>query len=282
MTSKKQIFITKASGIKEIFSVEKLSQSLKKAGAGEQIISEIVSDIDSWIIEGMSTRNIYNRAFSLLRKSRQQLAAKYKLKNAMMELGPTGHPFEFFTGQILQSLGYSTEVAKVIEGYCIKHEVDVIATKGKTQFFVECKFYHSQDKLANVQVPLYIKSRVDDIIRRRKDMKEYEGFNFQGWIVTNTRFTLDALEFGQCSGLQLLSWDFPKGKGLREIIDQEKIFPVTVLTSLNKSQKQNLLEKAIVICRQIHNNPDIVNFLQLKEKQKINLFKEVDSLCAST
>ncbi len=282
MTDKKNITITKASGEKEIFSPEKLANSLRRSGAEEQIIDEIVRDIHSWITEGMSTKHIYNRAFSLLRKSKNQLAARYKLKNAMMELGPTGHPFEFFTGQIMEVMGYSTEVARVIEGRCVKHEVDVIATKENIQCFVECKFYQSQDKLANVQVPLYIRSRVDDIIQNRQSMSEYEGFNFQGWIVTNTRFTQDAIDFGLCSGLHLLSWDFPKGKGLKEIIDRERIFPVTVLNSLSKRQKQILLEKGIVICRQILSDPESINVLHLNEKQKSKLISEIELLCVSS
>lgn len=273
-----QPYITKASGEKELFSIEKLTQSLKKSGAEDQIINTIVKDIHSWIYEGISTKKIYNRAFTLLRKYRQQSAAKYKLKNAIMELGPTGHPFEFFTGQVLEALGYKTEVAKVIEGHCVIHEVDVIATSGKTQLFVECKFYQSQGKLANVQVPLYIKSRVDDIIYKRKELTEFQGFHFQGMIVTNTRFTQDALQFGLCSGLNLLSWDFPQGKGLREIVDKKKIFPVTVLTTLKKSHKQSLLHKGIVICHQIQNNPQIIDFLQLNEKEKQYLFAEIDAL----
>ncbi|HKL31694.1 MAG TPA: restriction endonuclease, partial [Tangfeifania sp.] len=228
--------IRKASGEAEPFSQEKLEASLRRAGAGEETISEIAGDIKSWLTDGESTKNIYSRAFRLLRKKRSSLAARYKLKKAIMELGPSGYPFEHFIGQIMKNQGFEVQTGLVVEGHCITHEMDVIATKDSVQRLVECKFRNSQGKVSSVQVPLYVRSRVDDIIKKRKTLPEFQGLDFQGWLVTNTRFSLDAIQYGTCSGLNMLSWDHPQKNGLKDLIERDRIFPITTLVNLTKKQ----------------------------------------------
>ena len=272
------IFITKASGEKELFAVEKLKDSMRRAGAKEEIIDKIAEDISSWIYDGITTQKIYARAFSLLRKKTKHLASRYKLKKAIMELGPTGYPFEHFIGKIMEIQGYSTKVGQLVEGFCVSHEVDVVATRNKEQVFVECKYGQTPGKTVSVQVPLYIRSRVDDIIKKRLENKEFDSFSFLGKLVTNTRFTTDAIDYGKCSGLSLLSWDYPLGKGLKDIIDQGNIYPVTVLQNLTKNQKQNLLERGMVICRQVMEQPEVLDEFQLPKKQYKDLMEELDKI----
>lgn len=271
-----QITIKKASGEEELFKVEKLKESMRKAGAEEKVIEQVADDIGSWIYDGVSTQKIYARAFSILRKKKKFVASRYKLKKAIMELGPTGYPFEHLIGKVMELKGYAVEVGKTINGQCVSHEVDVVATKGKKQYFVECKYGQSPGKTVNVQVPLYIRSRVDDIVNKRKGSGDFEGYEFGGWVVTNTRFTSDAIDYGKCSGLNLLSWDYPAGKGLKDIIDQEKIYPVTVLHNLTKNQKQNLMERDIVICRQIMEKQEVLDEFQLSKNQFRNLMEELE------
>ncbi len=271
--------IKKASGELQPFSSSKLENSLRRAGAENELIQEIVKDIQSWLTEGMTTRNIYARAFMLLRRKKRSLAARYSLKNAIMQLGPTGFPFEQFIGQVFKQQGFDVLVGQEINGKCVTHEVDVIATANGTQRLVECKYYNSQDKFASVQVPLYIRSRVDDIIKMRKSMPEFKDLSFEGWIVTNTRFTSDALSFGTCSGLNLLSWNHPQENGLKDLIEQFGVFPITTLTLLTKAEKQILIDKDIVHCRQLLQHPEILNSLDLKDDKRRKIMEEVSDLC---
>ena len=208
-------------------------------------------------------------------------AARYKLKDALMEMGPTGHPFEFFTGEVYKALGYATQVSITLNGKCVTHEVDVIATKDKHQRYIECKYYQSTGKNANVQVPLYIHSRVEDIIHMKKTDPQFNDFTFSGGIVTNTRFTSDAEAYGKCCGLHLLSWDYPKGNGLKDIIDREKIYPITSLSSLTKAQKATLMERGVVICRQVSQNEAELNALNLTKNRRRKVLEELHDLISN-
>lgn len=271
--------IKKASGEYEPFSPAKLQSSLQRAGAEEKISAEIASDVLNWIEEGVSTKKIYGRAFRLLRRKRRSTAARYSLKKAIMELGPSGYPFEHFVGHLFEFLGYSVEVGQTVDGQCVTHEVDVVATKGKQQHLVECKYHNSQGKFSSIQVPLYIRSRVNDIMETRLKLPEFSGFTFHGWIVTNTRFTSDAADYGRCSGLNLLSWDYPEGKSLKGLTEHYSAFPVTALTHLTKAHKQYLLKNEIVICRELANREEILDTLQLSEQKKRKVIAELNELC---
>lgn len=273
-----EILIQKASGEKEVFDSKKLLSSLKRSGASEEIANKVVAEILTKLYDGITTREIYNSAFKKLRSIKNSNAARYSLKNAIMDLGPTGYPFEYFVGEVFASQGFEVEVGQVIKGHCVTHEVDVIATKNNTQYLVECKFYNSHGKYANVQVPLYIKSRIDDIVAYRKNLNEYKDTDFHGWVVTNTRFTDDALSYGKCIGLKMMGWDIPQKNSLKDIIEQTNIFPITVLTNLTKKDKAILLEKGIVLCRHILKNPKLLDHLFIKENKKAQILKEVKEL----
>ncbi len=275
----KEILITKASGEQELFSKYKLEHSLRKSGADEQVIARIVEKIENWIFPGVSTKKIYGKAFSLLRKELSGSSGKYKLKQAIMELGPTGYPFEQFVGQIFKQKGFRTEVGIVVEGKCVTHEMDVIATDTNAQHLMECKYSTDQGKQVSVQVPLYVRSRVDDIIRKREQNQKYQGLSFTGWVVTNTRFSSDSIDYGECSGLKLLAWDYPVGKGLKDIIDEMKIYPLTVLHHLSKQDLKILLNKDIVTCKQLLDKKELITSLGVKDKKKEALIKELEKLC---
>ncbi len=276
---KKNPIIKKASGEQEPFSIEKLENSLKRSGAKDDIIASIKDDIWQSLYDGISTRKIYKKAFELLRKEQRSMAARYSLKKAIMQFGPTGYPFEHFVAQILACQGYKIKIGKTIQGHCVTHEVDVIATNNDTQCLIECKFYNSQGKYCSVQVPLYIRSRVDDIVKKREQLNKFENFEFQGWVVTNTRFTTEAIDYGLCAGLTMVSWDFPKKSSLKYLVEKHRIFPITVLTHLTKKHKEFLLENGIVICRQLIKKPNMLDQFSMTDKKRELIIKEANELC---
>lgn len=273
------IWIKKSSGEEEQFAIYKLERSLRNAGADNDSIEVIVSDIESWITTGVTTKQIYTRAFQLLRRQKTNSASRYKLKQAMLELGTTGYPFEQFIGQLFKAQGFEVQVGQILDGCCVTHEIDVIATSKKVQHLVECKYSQTQGKQVSVQVPLYVRSRVDDIIKKRKDSPDYNEFSFTGWVVTNTRFSLDSIQYGKCCGLHLLAWDYPNGNGLKEIIEKLKIYPVTVLSQLAQKDKLKLIDQGIVSCNQLLKEPNVLDLFQLTATKYNSVLKEIKAIC---
>jgi hypothetical protein len=277
--NKEAILIKKASGEEEPFSVNKLERSLLNAGAKRDTVLQILKDIERWIYPGVTTKKIYARAFSILRLEKTTSSLRYRLKQAILELGPTGYPFEILIGKLFQHMGFTTEVGVVIEGNCVSHEMDVIATHDMSQHLAECKYHKDQGKQVSVQVPLYVRSRVNDIITKRQSMQKYRDFAFTGWVVTNTRFSSDSIQYGKCSRLKLLAWDYPAGNGLKENIEKYKLYPITVLRNLMVKEKQSLLDQGIVTCSQLLENPDPLKSLELSKTKYNLLMKELHDIC---
>src|SRR3972149_12283764 len=119
--------IIKASGEREPFSSDKLWYSLELAGASPFSIEKVIGYITKEIKDGTETSLIYRHAFNILRKFERPAAARYSLKKAIMELGPSGHPFEKLVGKLLLADGFSVEVGKIVQGACVSHEIDVVA-----------------------------------------------------------------------------------------------------------------------------------------------------------
>ncbi len=272
------VHIRKASGELEIFSPEKLAQSLRAAGADDAMAAEILADIEGWLTDGVSTRKIYARALSRLGRRKKIAGARYRVKGALMELGPSGHPFEAFTGEIFRAKGFETEVAVVVEGAAVTHEMDVVATGGGVQHLVECKYSQSRDGYVSIQVPLYVRSRVDDIVARRRELPEFSGLEFTGWVVTNTRFSDESLRYSAHYGIELLSWDFPVGAGLREIIDRERLYPVTILTALSQREKEGLIASGLVTCALLERTPGALDELRLGGSRRDAVARELDAI----
>lgn len=268
------IDIVKYSGERVKFSLDKLKASLRSTGADEKLIKSIVNVVRDELYQGISTKEIYNRAFSLLKEKESILASKYKLKKAIYELGPTGFPFERFVAAILQYSGYEVQVGKIVNGACVSHEVDVIARKNSDYIIAECKFHSDRGNNCNVKVPLYIQSRYRDILDQQKLDPPTSG-----WVVTNTRFTQDAIAYGECAGLYLLSWDYPKKDSLKNRIDRLGLYPITVSTVLTQREKQFLLSRDIVLCRQLFKDKFYLDHLGISEERKRIILDEVNTLC---
>lgn len=271
-----KVFIEKSSGEGEKFSISKLHNSLKRSGADKATINKIIDVVQDELYQGISTKEIYNRAFALLKKNQPIYASKYKLKKSIYELGPTGFPFEKFIGALLEFSGYSIEIGFFLQGKCVTHEIDVIAKKNEEFIVAECKFHSDRSKKCDVKIPLYIHSRYQDILMNYKDSKN--GPN-EGWVVTNTQFTKDALIYGKCSGLHLLSWDFPVDNGLKDRIDRLRLYPVTVSTLLTNREKQFLISRDVVLLRQLLKDKFYLDHLGISEKRKEKIFKEINMLC---
>ena len=277
-SNKKEIIITKASGETEPFDVSKLKASLKNAGADDDTINEVAADIENWVYNGVTTGKIYARAYKIFRRKKSSGAMRYKLKKALYRMGPTGYPFEHLIGELFRRQGYKVEVGQVVEGITITHEMDVIATKDREQNLMECKFAHDQGNRLSVQVPLYVHSRVNDIVEKRQQQDQYKNLSFTPWVVTNARFSSDSLEYSRCKGIELLGWDYPKDNALKDILEREKIYPVTILKHLNKKEKQRLMENGIVTCAQLMNEPDRLNQLGLSKKKQSSVKKELEEI----
>ena len=271
--------IIKASGESEVFQKDKLLQSLMRAGASTILAEKVASEVAKGLRNGMSTKHIYKKAHELLRRAARPVAGRYHLKNGIMELGPSGFPFELYVSEILKQNGFEVQVGKIVEGRCVNHEVDVIAQKDNRHFMIECKYHNSSGMVCDVKIPLYIQARFQDVEARWKLIPGHAEKFHQGWVVTNTRFSEDAVQYGRCMNMNLVGWDYPPNNAIKDWIDGSGLHPVTSLTTLTQKEKQQLLDKNIVLCKTIHHNHALLQNIEINQPRLQKVLDECSALC---
>lgn len=239
------IKIEKASGELEEYSETKIRESASRIGVPKALQDEMLGEIRSRLYEGIKTSEIFAIIKTYLGQAGSpHLASKYNLKSALAELGPSGYPFEKFAAELLTAKGFTCQTNQVMSGKCVSHEVDVTAVKNGITYLVEAKFHKSTNQRTDVRVALYIHARFLDLSSRLPDGMQ------KPWIITNTRFSTDALTYATCVGIEVTSWGHPKGEGIMDLIEQTKLHPITILDGLDTEDKRRLLAAGIVTCRQ--------------------------------
>ena len=273
------ILVLKSNGDQVPFDRNKILNALKLAGAKNDESYEILKQIELKLYNGIPTRKIFQLAYSLLKKKKShRVAGRYRLKKAIFEMGPSGYPFEIFIGALFESFGYKVKVGQQVQGKCVQHEIDVIAIKPGEQIIIECKFHGDYRAKTNVQVPLYINSRFNDIKDKWVEEDQYKELNIKGYVVTNSRFTQDAIKYAECAGLGLISWDYPKEGSLKYFIDKSGLHPITSLHTLNKTQRKHFLDEGIVLCRELLKHEDLMRKYLFSDNQISKVLGEVKVL----
>lgn len=262
------INVIKANKRQEPFNEEKLMNSIRRAGIPRNIEENVLEHIKAKLYDGISTSEIYQHIIEFLASSEHPYSrTSYSLKEGIMQLGPTGYPFEDFIAALLRSFGYQTKVRQILSGECITHEIDVIASKDGKSSMIEAKFHNSPGVRSQIHVGLYTQARFEDV-KERNHLDE-------AWLVTNTKTTTDVNTYALCKKIKVISWSYPEGESLRDMIEKSRLHPITILTSLSQSQKRTLLDNHIVLCKDIFLDNSLVDVLFLSPQDKQKLLSEV-------
>lgn len=272
------ITITKASGTKEPFSEEKIIRSLSKSGLSPDTANQTVDYLKQHLGEGMTTSSIYSHVASFLQKNAPvENYFNYALKRSVMDMGPSGYPFEVLVSDLLRRDNFKTEVGVITQGKCITHEIDIIAQKGEKKYFIECKFHNTPGFKTDVQVALYTYARFLDV-NNIQIQNNPANTNFS-WLITNTKVTSEVIDYCQCVNLLVTTWNQPKG-GLHDMIITSGLHPVTLLYEIPKSKIKFMLDLGIVTCTRLKTailNGEVNTLLDNNEKSLI--LKNIGRIC---
>lgn len=273
------INVIKASGTREPFSEEKIVRSLARSGISLDTASQTVDYLKRHLKPDITTGAIYGHVSTYLQQNAPvENYFNYGLKRAVMDMGPSGFPFEVLISDILKKQNYRTEIGVVTQGKCVTHEIDVIAQKDSEKYFIECKFHNTPGFKTDVQVALYTYARFLDVDSAQKNMGN-DTNNF-GWLITNTKVTSEVIDYGKCVDLKVTTWNYPKGNGLQDIIMASGLHPITLLTAVPKDKIKFLLDLGIVSCA--HLKQAILNQEThdlLNENEKSVILNNISAIC---
>lgn len=272
----------KASGEKQAWDPRRLRQSLSRAGVPDKVARQLVRELDQHLDAKVTSAKVFREVRDRLAARDAVLAARYGLKQAIVALGPEGYRFERLTARVLAAQGFTVQVGQVVQGHCVSHEVDVVALKDDKHFMVECKFHTTQGKKCDVKIPLYIHARFKDIEERWMKLPGHASRFHQAWLVNNTRFTGDALQYGACRGMHLVGWDYPEGGSLRELVEQTSCWPITCLHQLSKREVKFLLEKDVLICEDLVSHPALLEQAGIEAARRATILELAGALSGAS
>lgn len=277
----KKVLVEKSDGVVEPFNIEKLKRSLINSEASIVLANEIAEEVRKQITDKMTTEQIYKIAFDRLKKTEIKTASRYSLRRSLLDLGPTGFPFEKFIAKIFQEKGYKTRVGITLRGNCVSHEIDVVASDSDDLILCEIKFHNNLKVKTDTRVTLYVKARYDDLKDREFMLFDKKLKPTSGTLITNTKFTNNAKKYSKCAGLDLISWDYPKKGNLYDLIEETGVQPVTSLISVTKAQKEKMVNNGLIDCADLKNNRKLLSTIGIPKNKIDAVIEEAETICLS-
>ena len=277
---KSGIKIIKASGKEETYSRQKLCRSLKATGAPKTLVDRVCHIVEKEISHGTTTEEIFRTTAKYLKEENPILAAKYSLKQSIMELGPSGFLFEQYIGAILEEYGYKVKTNQMMKGESgVFHEIDILASTKDTHYIIEAKYHNGRGVKTNVPIAMYAFARLLDIAGQQKK-KEKE--NHKAWLVTNTKFTRSTIRYSLHNDIKLTGWSYPKQDNLQRLIEAKSLYPVTILPSVNQYAREQFAKHNLYFAKDLINltAKQFQKLFGIHQKVSINIQSEAMALCA--
>ena len=220
-------------------------------GADSYVANEVADRIEKRLYEGITTQLILQLIFSYMRKYRPGVGHLYDLKQGISLMEPKPE-FELFIQVLLAHTGFEVTPNRVLRGKCGEHEVDGIARKEGVTYFVEVKHhfsYHALTGLDESRIAWAVLEDVTDAFTAGLTDLRID----RAVIVTNTRYSEHAIQYGKCKNLIQIGWTSPEHFGLRDAIEENKLYPLSCLRDVSVEARLRLVNSGIVLIKQLLN-----------------------------
>jgi Holliday junction resolvase-like predicted endonuclease len=243
------IFVTKADGTRQPFDESKVVRTCLRMHATQEQAKSVADKIKKKIYDGIPTRKILQLIFDYMEKYKPEIRHRLDLREAISLLRPKPD-FEQFVALVLKELGYKVLTNQIIRGRCVEHEIDAVAIKDDEVVYVEVKHHFQPHTYTGVGVCLETQATLEDLI---------EGFNLnthtinfnRAMLVCNTKFSDHAIQYATCKGIKFIGWRAPFDGGLEKIIDERKLYPITLLRDLDRKTRERLVDNGVVLLKQL-------------------------------
>jgi hypothetical protein len=260
MVSGENIHVINSLGVREPFSEKKVFTSLKRSGASNALANSILVKVKDRLTPDMSTQDLFKMIRALLHEEEMQTALKFNLKESIKNLGPAGFIFEKYVADVFRECGYEVTINKMIRGRCVEYEMDVLAKKEGVMYLGECKYRNRPGEKVDVNVCLKEFALLSDVRRGSHFSKDQTISSIQSLIITNTKFTEQAIKYAECEGIYLFGWRYPKSGGLEKLIEDRKLYPITILPSFKNHLMDYFTDNDMMLAKDVLDIKDVAKF----------------------
>jgi hypothetical protein len=241
------VFVTKADGSRQIFNKEKVVQTCLRMGASPQAAREVAEKVERRLYDGIPTRAVLKMILRFMRSQQPGVGHLYDLKLGLSLMSPRPE-FELFVQVLLAHQGFQVEANQILKGRCVEHEVDALATKDGITYFVEAKHHFSYHALTGLDESRIARAVLEDV------SENYTSGGLRvdrAMIITNTRYSTHAAQYGRCKNILQVGWSSPENFGLQKMIEDKKLYPLSCLKSLKSDMRSRLVNSGFVLIKQL-------------------------------
>ncbi len=220
-------------------------------GASIQVANQVADKVERRIYDGIPTTSVLQITLRFMRGQRPDMANLLDLRKGLSIMFPKPE-FEVFVQALLAKSGFEVSPNTLLTGKCVTHEVDGIAKRDGITYLVEAKHHVNYHALTGLD-----ESRIARAIL--EDVGEGSALGMsalkidKAMIVTNTRYSDEALQYGRCRDILQIGWSSPAGSGLQDLIEGTHMFPLSCLKGLSQSARLRLAIAGFVLFGQIAN-----------------------------
>ena len=243
------IFVTKANGTREPFDRAKLVRTCRRMGATEETAHHIAKSIEAKLFDGIETKKILSMIFVSMRKHKPILKHMIDLRKSLSLLR-SKPDFELFIQLLLKEYGYDVVPNPIIKGKCVEHEMDALASKEGKTMIVEVKHhfdYHTPTGLDEARIARAV---FEDAIDGHEIGSNDLGID-DVMIVSNTKLSGHAERYVKCRNIKHVGWSHPPKSALQNLIEDKKLYPITILRGLRSPVRDKLVSAGIVMIKQL-------------------------------
>jgi hypothetical protein len=219
-------------------------------GASRQVANEVAEKVESRLYHGITTAKILQLIFSFMRKHEPNIRNLFDLRKGL-SLMSSKPEFEKFVQVLLSRNGFEVSPNQILKGKCVEHEVDAIARKNGVTYFVEAKHhssYHASTGLDESRIARAVLEDVNEgFILGKTNLKIDEAM-----IVTNTRYSEHAMQYGKCRNILQIGWSSPMNLSLQNMIEEKNLYPLSCLRDLREEVRMKLVNFGIVLIQQMN------------------------------
>jgi hypothetical protein len=245
------MLVRKADGSFQQFDNEKVARTCLRMGADKQTAYEIASKVETRLYEGIPTSKILQMVFQYMRRCRPCVRNLLDLRKGISLMGSKPE-FEAFVRAILARNGFEVSPNQLLIGKCVLHEVDGVVRKNGFTYFLEAKHhlnYHALTGLDESRIARAVLEDVAEGFALGRSVLKIDG----AMIVTNTRYSEEAMQYGRCRGILQIGWSLPSGHGLQDLIEGTNLFPLSCLRNLKRDVREKLVNSGVVLFEQMLN-----------------------------
>ena len=98
------------------------------------------------------------------------------------------------------------------------------------------------------------------------------------YVASNTSFTQDALTYADGTGLKILGINAPRDNSFLDQVMAMHLYPITSLKRLSKGMVQELIERGVILVKDIPANIHILHRIGIEENEVNLLLGDMETL----